>query len=228
MTLDHDAFERGIVDLRHETEANVKNLRRNGGAALDERDVRLIALLEAERPRVARRARPRARHLAAERQRAAEAAGGCRRARGFTVALDPRSLGLADRRLYPHPARDGRARPRRPRSSRTIPEIVECHRITGEDCFIAKVFVAQRGGSGGRDRPADPLRAHQHLDHPVLSRAAPPAALCVSDGRSSGILYDTTLCKLKYSCLSESASSVVPRIEECTAAPASRIQRTHR
>ena len=26
---------------------------------------------------------------------------------------------------------------------KSIPEIVECHRITGEDCFIAKVFVEE-------------------------------------------------------------------------------------
>ena len=54
---------------------------------------------------------------------------------------------------------------------KTIPEIVECHRITGEDCFIAKVFVEEVEDLERRYRPADSLRAHQHLDHPVIASA---------------------------------------------------------
>ena len=107
---------------------------------------------------------------------------------GFAVALDPEKLGLSiGAYIRIQPAMGELARVAE--IVKTIPEIVECHRITGEDCFIAKVFVAKVEDLERRDRPADPLRAHQHLDHPVVARAAPQPALCVSfepslEGRS--------------------------------------------
>ena len=42
---------------------------------------------------------------------------------------------------------------------KTIPDIVECHRITGEDCFIAKVFVEEVGVWRGSST-ASSARAH--------------------------------------------------------------------
>ena len=30
--------------------------------------------------------------------------------------------------------------------AKSIPEIIECHRVTGEDCFVMKVVVAQVDG----------------------------------------------------------------------------------
>ena len=61
---------------------------------------------------------------------------------GFTVALDPRSLGLpigAYIRIQPAMGELARVA----QLVKEIPEIVECDRVTGEDCFIAKVFVAR-------------------------------------------------------------------------------------
>jgi Lrp/AsnC family leucine-responsive transcriptional regulator len=60
---------------------------------------------------------------------------------GFVPALDPRSLGLAVGayiRIRPAMGELGRVA----RIVQEIAEIIECDRITGEDCFIAKVHVA--------------------------------------------------------------------------------------
>lgn len=60
--------------------------------------------------------------------------------RGFRVDLDPAALGLpiaAYVRVRPGPGQ----LPRIAELARSIPEIVECHRITGEDCFILKVHL---------------------------------------------------------------------------------------
>ena len=59
---------------------------------------------------------------------------------GFTVRLDPAALGLALGAFI-------RIRPAMGELQRVaqlvadIPEIVECDRVTGEDCFVAKLFV---------------------------------------------------------------------------------------
>jgi Lrp/AsnC family leucine-responsive transcriptional regulator len=63
---------------------------------------------------------------------------------GFTAKLDPGALGLAVGAYI-------RIRPAMGELRRVaglvaeIPEIVECDRITGDDCFIAKAFVAHVG-----------------------------------------------------------------------------------
>ena len=61
---------------------------------------------------------------------------------GFTVKLDPAALGLsvgAYIRIRPAMGE----LPRVAALLADIPEIVECDRVTGEDCFVAKVFVAE-------------------------------------------------------------------------------------
>jgi Lrp/AsnC family leucine-responsive transcriptional regulator len=58
--------------------------------------------------------------------------------RGYRLDLDPAALGLqltAYIRIRPDPGQ----LPRVAELARGIPEVVECHRITGEDCFILKV-----------------------------------------------------------------------------------------
>lgn len=61
---------------------------------------------------------------------------------GFTIRLDPAALGLGIGAYI-------RIRPAMGELQRVaqlvanIPEIVECDRVTGEDCFIAKAFVAR-------------------------------------------------------------------------------------
>jgi Lrp/AsnC family transcriptional regulator, leucine-responsive regulatory protein len=59
---------------------------------------------------------------------------------GYRAELDPRALGYqltAIVRIKPAPGR----LPRIPELSLEIPEVSECHRITGEDCFFLKVHL---------------------------------------------------------------------------------------
>lgn len=57
---------------------------------------------------------------------------------GYRLDLEPAALGLplaAYVRIRPDPGQ----LPRVAELAQQIPEVVECHRITGEDCFILKV-----------------------------------------------------------------------------------------
>jgi Lrp/AsnC family transcriptional regulator, leucine-responsive regulatory protein len=61
---------------------------------------------------------------------------------GYRVDLDPRALGwpvAAFVRIRPGPGQLTRIADLAQRT----PEVVECHRITGEDCFLLKVYVAE-------------------------------------------------------------------------------------
>ena len=114
--------------------------RRNGGMPLDEVDARLLRLLEGN-ARLSLADLARAVSLSpqsvSERLKRLEDVGVLT---GYTVRLDPRALGLGVAAYI-------RVRPMMgelPRVAKLIqdcPEVVECDRITGEDCFIAKVYV---------------------------------------------------------------------------------------
>ena len=59
---------------------------------------------------------------------------------GYHAAVDPRALGLslsAILRIRPAP----RELPKVAELAGRTPEVVECHRITGEDCFFMKLHV---------------------------------------------------------------------------------------
>jgi len=59
---------------------------------------------------------------------------------GYTVRINPRALGLplaAWLRIRPIPGQFQKVA----ELLRTLPAVVECHRITGEDCFIARAHV---------------------------------------------------------------------------------------
>ena len=59
---------------------------------------------------------------------------------GYRAQVDPRALGyelLAIVRVKPAP----RQLPKIPELAAEIPQVVECHRITGEDCFYLKVYL---------------------------------------------------------------------------------------
>src|SRR5437773_11230586 len=73
----------------------------------------------------------------AERVRRLEESGVIR---GYRLDIDPAALGLplsAYIRVRPNPGQ----LPRVSEIAREIPEIVECHRVTGEDCLIVKVHL---------------------------------------------------------------------------------------
>jgi Lrp/AsnC family leucine-responsive transcriptional regulator len=60
--------------------------------------------------------------------------------RGYRLEVDPVALGLpiaAYVRIRPNPGQ----LPKIADLARGIPEVVECHRVTGEDCFILKVYL---------------------------------------------------------------------------------------
>jgi Lrp/AsnC family leucine-responsive transcriptional regulator len=77
--------------------------------------------------------------IAADRLRRLEDVGVIQ---GFTAKLDPVALGLpVGAYIRVRPAMG--ELPRVAALLKEIPEIVECDRITGEDCFMAKVFVAR-------------------------------------------------------------------------------------
>ncbi len=77
--------------------------------------------------------------------------------RGYTVDIEPRLLGQAVQaivRIRPLPGR----LPVVQRLIEEVPEIVECDKVTGEDCFVARLFV----------------RSMEHLDS-VVDRIAEEA-----------------------------------------------------
>jgi Lrp/AsnC family leucine-responsive transcriptional regulator len=72
-----------------------------------------------------------------ERVRRLEEAGVIR---GYFLEIDPAALGLpiaAYIRIRPNSGQ----LPRVAELARSIPEVVECHRVTGEDCFVLKVYL---------------------------------------------------------------------------------------
>ena len=124
------------------------NDRRNGtgltyspsSALLDEVNRRLLRELCRE-PRIANAELARLVGMSApavaERVRRLEEAGVIR---GYRLDIDPAALGLplaAYVRVRPNPGQLGRVA----ELAQSIPEIVECHRITGEDCYILKVHL---------------------------------------------------------------------------------------
>jgi Lrp/AsnC family leucine-responsive transcriptional regulator len=73
----------------------------------------------------------------AERLRRLEEAGVIE---GYTITINPKALGLpinAWLRIRPIPGQ----LPRVAEILRGLPEVVECDRITGEDCFVARAYV---------------------------------------------------------------------------------------
>ncbi len=65
--------------------------------------------------------------------------------RGYRLELDPAALGLpvaAWVRLRPGPGQNQRI----VELARRTPQVVECHRISGEDCFLIRLQVASIGG----------------------------------------------------------------------------------
>jgi Lrp/AsnC family transcriptional regulator, leucine-responsive regulatory protein len=61
-----------------------------------------------------------------------------------------------------------------------IPQVTECHRITGEDCFILKVYLKE---ISNLDRVLDPVLRHgQTTTSIVQSSPVPLRSLPLGDG----------------------------------------------
>lgn len=127
--------------LISESKANMgKRLSNDAPAALDETDRALLRLLaEDARTAVADLAREigLSAPSTAERLRRLEAQGVVER---YTVQIDPRALGYtlqAIVRVKPLPGQLHLVE----EEIRRIPEFVECDKVTGDDCFICRLFL---------------------------------------------------------------------------------------
>lgn len=137
----------------------------------DDRNLALIRLLQAE-PRlgVAELARRISMSAPAVRERLLrlEEAGVIR---GWRLELEPRALGYPLTvfvRIRPMPGQ----LPKIAELARAMPQVAECHRITGEDCFILKVHVE---AIETLDRLLDRFLAHgQTTTSIVQSTPVPP------------------------------------------------------
>lgn len=157
--------------------------------AIDDVNARLLAELSAD-PRLSTAELGRRVGMSspavAERIRRLEERGVIR---GYRLELDPAALGLpiaAYVRVRPDPGQ----LPRIAELARGIPEVVECHRVTGEDCFFLKVYLPE---IGQLDRLLDRLLAYGTTttsiiqSSPVPLRPLPlPAALDPADSRHNG------------------------------------------
>jgi Lrp/AsnC family transcriptional regulator, leucine-responsive regulatory protein len=112
----------------------------NANGVLDAKNLELLALLQADpRQPVSELARQIGMSGPAVRERLQrlEEAGVIR---GYRVELDPKALGLpisAIVRIRPMPGQ----LPRVAELARETPQVTECHRITGDDCFILKLHL---------------------------------------------------------------------------------------
>jgi Lrp/AsnC family leucine-responsive transcriptional regulator len=59
---------------------------------------------------------------------------------GYHAAVDPRAIGF-ELSVVVRVAPDARQLQKIPDIARKTPEVVECHRITGEDCFFLKLHL---------------------------------------------------------------------------------------
>jgi Lrp/AsnC family leucine-responsive transcriptional regulator len=112
----------------------------DGKSLLDDVNVRLLAELSADpRASASELARRVGMSAPAVRERVArlEEAGVIR---GYRLDIDPAAIGLpvaAWVRLRPGPGQ----LPKIAELAERVPEVSECHRISGEDCFLVKVHV---------------------------------------------------------------------------------------
>jgi Lrp/AsnC family leucine-responsive transcriptional regulator len=107
---------------------------------LDARNVKLLRLLR-EDPRMSISAMARRIGMSApavrERVQRLEDAGIIR---GYRLDIDPRALGYPISvvvRVRPMPGKLNKIG----ELAQRLPQVVECHRITGEDCFIMRVYL---------------------------------------------------------------------------------------
>lgn len=93
---------------------------------------------------------------------------------GYRLELNPRELGYhvtAFVRVRPLPGHLQKIA----ELAQTIPQVTECHRVTGEDCFILKVFLKE---ISNLDRVLDKFLAHgQTTTSIVQSSPVPPRSL---------------------------------------------------
>lgn len=97
---------------------------------------------------------------------------------GYGLVLDPAALGYkvcAIVRVRPAPGQLSKVA----ELGRKLPQVVECHRVTGEDCFVMKVYLP---GLDQLDEVLDQFLAFgQTTTSIVQSSPVPPRALPLPD-----------------------------------------------
>ncbi len=134
------AKPRYSANIPYEVKEKVCILMRSGNLLADARNLELLRVLR-EDPRMAVSELARRVGLSApatrERVLRLEEAGVIA---GYRLELDPAALGYpigAFVRVRPAPGQLQKVAD----LARALPEIVECHRVTGEDCFVLKVHL---------------------------------------------------------------------------------------
>jgi Lrp/AsnC family leucine-responsive transcriptional regulator len=90
--------------------------------------------------------------------------------RGYRLEIDPVTLGLpiaAYVRIRPNPGQ----LPKIADLARDIPEVAECHRVTGEDCFVLKVYLPSLDQL---DRILDRFLAHGSTTTSIIQSSPVP------------------------------------------------------
>ena len=91
--------------------------------------------------------------------------------RGYTVELDPVALGYplcAFVRVRPAPGR----LPQVAELARRLPQVSECHRVTGDDCFVLKVHLR---GLNQLDELIDQFLAHGQTTTSIVQSTPVPS-----------------------------------------------------
>ena len=162
--------------LRESRQSNGKAYMRRA-TLLDETNRQLLTELQAD-PRQTMSALARKVNMSApavtERVQRLEQAGVIT---GYRVDVDPAALGLpvaAFARIRPVPGQ----LPRIAKLAAEMPEVSECHRITGEDCFLIKIHAPS---IDGLEAILDRFLVHgQTITSIVVSSPVPPRPLPLS------------------------------------------------
>jgi Lrp/AsnC family transcriptional regulator, leucine-responsive regulatory protein len=89
---------------------------------------------------------------------------------GFRLEVNPKELGyqvMAFVRMRPLPGHLNKVA----ELAQSIPEVTECHRITGEDCFIMKVYLKE---ISNLDRVLDRFLAHGQTTTSIVQSSPVP------------------------------------------------------
>ncbi len=157
---------------------------RNENADLDALDARILSALAADaRARIADLARlvGLSPPSVAERVRRLEEAGVIER---YALVIDPRAIGLtvaAWMRVRPMPGELKTVA----EILRNLPEIVECDRVTGEDCFVARAHLKS---IDDLERLIDQIIPHAMtttsiIQSTLVARRSPPIAASIDERR---------------------------------------------
>ena len=100
--------------------------------------------------------------------------------RGYRLELDPAALGYpisAYLRVRPAPGQ----LPKVAELARSLPQVVECHRVTGEDCFVLKIYLP---ALGELDRLLDQFLAYGQTTTSIIQSSPVPSRSLPLPGES--------------------------------------------